>query len=704
LRQGQFVADLCFLEPETSPLKFKSPVKMGYDRTGYNFDGCTPEVVVNRMAVKDGRLVLPGGMSYRCLVLPKVETMTPALLYKIRELVTAGATVIGPRPAKSPSLSGYPDCDHEIAGVAAELWGKEAPPAELTERPFGKGRLIWGEELQPSQAQTAESRMELAKWIWFPEGNPADAAPVGKRFFRRQFDVDSGSPVVAAKLFMTADNSFVCWINGHRIASGDNWAQLYSKDVTSSLKPGPNLLAVAAVNGATEPNPAGLIGLLCITFADGKTQYVPTDGNWQAAVGARGRWNSDPAAPAKWSAAMELGTMGMGPWGNIYLAANTDAIPDINILSRLLTKMGVPPDFSCQTKSGPEALRYTHRSTGDIDFYFVANKNPHAEEAVCSFRVQGRRPELWWPDTGKIEQPAAYDMADGCTRLPICFGPSGSVFVVFRAGDEADANRITAVKHNGQPVLDLANPETQVNNAGGGATIPEFKILRHTQTRLEVEAAQAGDYNATTADGKNLPFNVPALPDALNITGPWTVKFPTNSGAPPQVTLEKLISWSDSPDAGIKYFSGTATYGCKIQVPSSLLAAHRRWYLDLGKVAVMAEVKLNGKDLGILWKPPFRVDVTDALKTGENTLEAKVVNLWINRLIGDEQLPEDSSRNNNGTLKEWPQWLEKGLPSPTGRTTFTSWRLWHKNDPLVESGLIGPVTLQPAAVLTVKNK
>ena len=92
------------------------------------------------------------------------------------------------------------------------------------------------------------------------------------------------------------------------------------------------------------------------------------------------------------------------------------------------------------------------------------------------------------------------------------------------------------------------------------------------------------------------------------------------------------------------------------------------------------------------------------MKAGQNQLEVKVVNLWINRLIGDEQLPEDSDRNANGTLKEWPQWLKDGQPSPTGRITFTSWRLWHKNDPLVESGLLGPVTLTPAAVVTVNSQ
>ena len=121
-----------------------------------------------------------------------------------------------------------------------------------------------------------------------------------------------------------------------------------------------------------------------------------------------------------------------------------------------------------------------------------------------------------------------------------------------------------------------------------------------------------------------------------------------------------------------------------------------RWYIELGKVAVMAEVRVNGKDLGIAWKPPYRVDATKAVKPGDNVLEVKVVNLWINRQIGDEQLPEDCDRNADGTLKRWPAWLQEGKPSPTGRYTFSSWKLWKKGDPLQESGLLGPVKLHQA--------
>ena len=106
---------------------------------------------------------------------------------------------------------------------------------------------------------------------------------------------------------------------------------------------------------------------------------------------------------------------------------------------------------------------------------------------------------------------------------------------------------------------------------------------------------------------------------------------------------------------------------------------------------VIAEVKLNGRDLGILWKPPFRVDVTDAVRPGDNALEVRVTNLWVNRLVGDEQLPEDCKRKPEGNLVEWPQWLLNGKPSPTGRHTFTTWRHWSKDSPLMESGLLGPV-------------
>jgi hypothetical protein len=215
---------------------------------------------------------------------------------------------------------------------------------------------------------------------------------------------------------------------------------------------------------------------------------------------------------------------------------------------------------------------------------------------------------------------------------------------------------------------------------------------------IEVESMKDGAYELKTAAGRVLKAEVPAVPAPLEISGPWDLRFPPDWGAPGQVTLDRLVSWSEHSDPGVRHFSGTATYYKTFSVPAEMLGKDRRVYLDLGEVQVMAGVGLNGKDLGVLWKPPYRVDVTEALKAGANDVEIRVTNLWVNRMIGDEDLPEDSERNPDGTLKAWPQWVLDGKPNPTGRFTFTTWRLWKKGEPLVASGLLGPVTLRVAAV------
>jgi hypothetical protein len=189
---------------------------------------------------------------------------------------------------------------------------------------------------------------------------------------------------------------------------------------------------------------------------------------------------------------------------------------------------------------------------------------------------------------------------------------------------------------------------------------------------------------------------VAELPPPLELAGPWDVTFPATSGLAQPLRFGRLVSWTERPEAGVKYFSGTATYRAVFQVPAEALGKGRRLWLDLGDVQAFAQVKLNGKQLGVLWKPPYGLDVTGVLTAGQNTLDVSVTNLWPNRMIGDEQLPEDSGRNPDGTLRAWPDWLQQGKPSPTGRQTFTSWRLWKKGDGLLKSGLLGPVRLIPS--------
>lgn len=140
-------------------------------------------------------------------------------------------------------------------------------------------------------------------------------------------------------------------------------------------------------------------------------------------------------------------------------------------------------------------------------------------------------------------------------------------------------------------------------------------------------------------------------------------------GAPPSITLDKLTSWSNNPDTGVKYFSGTATYTKTIDAPAAWLRSGTHVWIDLGKVKNLAEVTVNGKSLGIVWHAPYSVDATTALKPGQNELTIKVTNAWVNRLIGDQQ------------------------PDATKKYTFADVKPYKATSPLLPSGLLGPVTI-----------
>ncbi|MCX7819873.1 MAG: glycosyl hydrolase [Kiritimatiellae bacterium] len=182
-------------------------------------------------------------------------------------------------------------------------------------------------------------------------------------------------------------------------------------------------------------------------------------------------------------------------------------------------------------------------------------------------------------------------------------------------------------------------------------------------------------------------------PPPVPVDGPWTVKFPPHRGAPAQIELKELISWTDHPEPGVRFFSGSAMYATVFHWRDEIPRGGRRALLDLGDVRVIAEPVLNGRPLGVLWRAPFRADITEALRKGENQLEVRVTNLWPNRLIGDEHLPEDCDWPVHGPLKQLPEWFVKRLPRPSGRIAFTTWRHWTRNDPLIPSGLLGPVRI-----------
>lgn len=689
LRQGLYVADVCYLTPEGSrhsaggQKRFKSGSpdnpEEPRERTAFHYDLCPPEVLLERMSVRDGRLVLPDGMSYRLLVLPGVETMTPRLLARIREHIEAGATVVGPRPSKSPSLGGFPACDGEVRGLAETLWGAGEAPAGLVERKIGRGRLFWSAAFQPVRRPGPEPEESLgrSRWIWSGEGDPAKSAPPGRLFFRRSFKIDAGRPVTSARLVISADNLFAGRVNGRPVGSGNDSRTAYEFDVTALLVPGANTLVVEAENSAGEPSAAGLIAALAIRYRDGGREVVRTDAAWQAAPKRTPGETADTAPAEAWSAARDLGPFGMEPWGRIDVASpEIEIYAEEDLVAEVLARMDVPPDFRHRADSGEPSLRYIHRTLDGAEIYFVANKKPAAVRAACEFRVRGKRPEIWHPDTGLMERPATFDAGPEAVTMPLEFEPHGSLFVVFRDAAGPASERIVAVTRNGK-------------DAEAGT----IALISAPARELEAEIKAAGRYALTDADGHVLQVAADVLPEPLEVSGAWEVRFGPNGGAPERIAFDRLISWSDHPDDEIRHFSGIATYRKAVDIPDASFPKTGRLMLDLGGVEVMANVRLNGRELGTLWKAPYRVDITETAKRGRNTLEVEVANLWINRMIGDEALPEDSERNPDGTLKAWPKWLEEGKASPAGRRTFTSWKLWRADEPLQPSGLLGPVRI-----------
>ena len=171
------------------------------------------------------------------------------------------------------------------------------------------------------------------------------------------------------------------------------------------------------------------------------------------------------------------------------------------------------------------------------------------------------------------------------------------------------------------------------------------------------------------ADSSSLKMTPPVETQLAVIDGAWKVSFQENRGAPAQVAFDHLASWSENADLGVKYFSGTGNYTKTIQAPDDWFKKDSQIWIDLGSVKNLAEVVINGKSLGIVWKTPFMVNVTEALKKGENTIEVKVTNLWVNRLIGDQQ------------------------PGVTKKITYTTMPFYQAGSPLLPSGLLGPVTI-----------
>ncbi|MBS1700800.1 MAG: hypothetical protein JST12_04000 [Armatimonadetes bacterium] len=436
LRQGLPVADVLYLLPEGAPNVFQAPPsallgEMG-DRRGYNFDACAPSVLLNRARAKDGRIVLPNGMSYRLLVLPRVKTMTPALMQKVKELKDQGVTIIGNAPDRSPSLTDFPQCDNQVRTLAASAWG-------------GKNAIV-----KDPIPQQSSSTLEGAKWIWADEGDPAKEAPVASKVFRRSFAIPRGKRVQSATLSVTGDNEILVRINGMHVASGTDFNRVQVSDVADKILRGQNQIQIDAKNVGTGSNPAGVIANLVITFTDGTTQTVRTDDTWTVLP--------SPHKPKV------LGDWNMSPW-NLSSASFpfNPMYPSYDFTSSILhKKLGVVPDI----ESG-DALRYCHRKIGSVDAYFIANRSAKLYHGNVSFRITKGSPQWWDPMTGERRALPTFRRSGQTTTVPVSLDGLQSGFVVFTPGPAPQAAKANFPTYT--PISTLTgNWEVQFDPTFGG--------------------------------------------------------------------------------------------------------------------------------------------------------------------------------------------------------------------------------------------
>jgi hypothetical protein len=309
--------------------------------------------------------------------------------------------------------------------------------------------------------------------------------------------------------------------------------------------------------------------------------------------------------------------------------------------SAALRAIGVEPDLEIAGRPegdlGP--LDFVHRRTGDAEFYFIRNTIKEPQSLTCRFRVaaeaNGLAPEFWWPDSGRRSASRGWTtIARGRTELRVELGPLGSVFVVFRKAGPDEL-----------PKLDPLSRDT---------------------------------------------FLASSDPAALTVSGPWQVEFPEGWGAPRTAAFGRLQSWTESTDAGIRAFSGIATYRTTFELPAAL-ASQRRLFLQLGDLAEIADVTVNGKDLGVVWLPPYRIEISGAVRSGSNRLEIRVANLWANRLNADSLRPETErfTRSNLDRIQTDPTSDSSYGRVPLGKTR----PVYTEIPPLMRSGLFGPVQI-----------
>jgi hypothetical protein len=644
LQEGLFVADVLFYNGEDAPCGLPS-INLP---KGYDYDGCDTKAL-KLLKVKNGRLVLPSGMSYRILVLPEIPAMSPETLTEIGRLANEGATIIGRvKPESAQGLRKYPESDGIVKKLADEVWSKiisDKSPVEVLKsidlKPDFKApdnakltyihREIGGMDVyfvaSPDQ-RSGEVKCTFrisgkTPELWCPETGAIETAPI--------FEEKDGLTTLPIR-FEPSGSVFVVF---RKPVSGDH---------------------AVDVKYTTIPQKSAIIGDLKIV----KAEYgYFADENINNCIDVKNLIRKELASGKKKINATN-DQMGGDPAGGTVKELMIEYL-----IGGVKKREQVKENQSVTLPEGAKVLKaYYGLISGEVD----VERIPKIVDVTA--KIKGLVKD------GMVNTVVNDVLVDG--KNP---AETNELRVEYLFNDKPDWANVSEKQILHLPLVSVS--ETWA---------PVYEIKVAADGNPEIQAWKPGTLEVTMASGKTIKKEIETVPETIEIDGPWQLSFPPNWGAPEQITLDKLISWTEHSDAGVKYFSGTAVYIKSFKLKEKPEAG-LRLILDLGNLKNFAEVELNGKSLPLLWKPPYRLDITDAVQAGNNALRIKVTNLWPNRVIGDEFLPEDLEWKGK-SLKAWPQWLLDGKPSPTGRLTFTTWHHWTKEDEPLPSGLFGPVLVR----------
>ena len=620
LQQGRFVADILVFAGESSPND--AWLKPEIKRLGLDYDLIgTPNM--KDLHVEDGLICTPSGGRYTLLLLPESQWMSPKILDLIGKLAQNGATIIGKRPEKSPSLENYPDCDKEISQLASLLWGKQwikdcslqsiIKEKKLLPDIFLKGktkdlgfihRQVGDTDIYFVANSSQRDYMDTCYFrvsgkqpeLWNPETGEIQNVPVwqnvGNDMTKLPVRLEAGGS--AFFVFRKPMKEHLIWAN--------------EETVPRSPEPFPDMHLLKAEYGTFFPN-----GLVDVT-SEVKKQVKAGKADIQAGNHLSGY---DPASGSVKELRVKYQS-GSGIYQTSVLENEhfKAEAPHLEIEKAVYGKFpkemdSIPSSYPIYnvTEKVKELLEQGQYKI-PVNDYLVKDKNVQKQNQEKELR-------LAYYSHGETFELSA---------------PQGSDIFLARKSPE--------------PVLESQDGEF------------------YWKTPI------AGKLSYHSSSGKSGEIQVKRVPKAIRLTGKWDVTFLSPVDTPFHKTFQHLTSWPLSEDERIRYFSGTAIYRTTFHLSGETLNNIDALELDLGSVREIAEIRLNGKNVGILWRKPFRIDVHKAVRKGENKLEIQITNLWPNRLIGDKRHPDK-------------------------RKTSTTWNYWKPDVELLPSGLLGPLFLRP---------